>query len=326
MENNIEKLNCRTAKSIQLVQILTKLNVPIQKVYGAEIWYLSPFRLEKTASFKINTKKNIWYDHSMGIGGDGIKLIQTLKDCDAKSALEYLSEIGPETFTFQKPEIPEHSSKKSNLKILNIGAVSDKNLIQYLNKRGIVSEHSISFCKEMEYENAGRKFKSIAFENQSGGYEIRSEKFKSCQGKKDISLMKNGGNNLLIFEGFFDFLSYLEQPPLRVEKADYLILNSLVNVGKISNILENYRKIFLFLDNDEAGNKAKLELKNCGKEIIDMSVFYEKYKDLNESHVSERKALKKLGANSFIGYSPLEPCRLRQAEFVGSCRRPSHFH
>lgn len=106
--------------------------------------------------------------------------------------------------------------------------------------------------------------------------------------------------------------------------ADYLILNSLVNFRKISNFLENYRKIFLFLDNDEAGNKAKLDFKNYGKEVIDMSIFYEKFKDLNEWHIIEGKSRELSGTNSFTGYSPLEPCRLRQAEFVGSCRQPSH--
>jgi Toprim-like/CHC2 zinc finger len=323
MENNIEKLNCKTAKSIPLVEILAKLNVPIQKIFGSEIWYLSPFRLEKTASFKINTKRNIWYDFSLGQGGDSIKLIQTLKNCDTKVALEYLKEIEGSPFIYQKPKISISPYQKSDLKILDIGPVSDRNLIQYLNKRGIVSAHVISFCKEMEYENKGRKFNSIAFENISGGYEIRSEGFKSCHGKKDISHIKNGGQYLLIFEGFFDFLSYLEIPNLCVGSADYLILNSLVNLRKIPNILEYYRKIFLFLDNDEAGNKAKLEMKNCGKEVIDMSVFYEKNKDLNECLVTERESLNKLGINTFISYSPLEPCRLRQAEFVGSCRRLS---
>jgi CHC2 zinc finger/Toprim-like len=323
MNNNIQKINCKTAKNIPIADIMANLNMRIEKVTGKDIWYKSPFKLEKTASFKINIDRNIWYDFSLGQGGDGIKLVQTLKDCDIKTALEYLSEMGNGPFVFQKQGTPKFETKNSSLKILNIGAVLDKKLIQYLNSRGIVSDHAISFCKEMEYKNAGRKFKSIAFENSSSGYEVRSEGFKSCHGKKDISLIKNVGQNLLVFEGIFDFLTYLEIPNLRVESADYLILNSLVNLRKIPNILENYRKIFLFLDNDEAGNKAKLELKNCGKEIIDMSVFYEKFKDLNESHVSERKALNKLGANSFIGYSPLEPCRLRQAEFVGSCRRLS---
>jgi Toprim-like/CHC2 zinc finger len=324
MDKIIQKMNCKTAKKMPLEQIMACLNIPIEKTLGNDIWYLSPFKSEKTASFKINTNRNIWFDFSLGQGGDGIKLIQTLKNCDAKKALEFLSEIMGGDFVYQKSETFKSELNKSSIKILNISLVSDKKLTQYLNSRGIFSDQAISFCKVIEYENMGRKFKSVAFENLSGGFEIRSEGFKSCHGKKDISLLKNGGQNILIFEGFFDFLSYLETPNLKVENADYLILNSLVNSRKISNILEIYRKIFLFLDNDEAGNKAKLELKKVGKEIIDMSVFYEKYKDLNECLVSERKDLNKLGVNTFIGCSPLEPCRLHQAEFVGSCRRPSH--
>lgn len=274
-------MNCIIAKKIPIADIMANLNIPIEKVSGKDIWYKSPFKLEKTASFKINIDRNIWYDFSLGQGGDVIKLIQVLKNCETKLALEYLSEIISGNFVFQKPGIFKSEVKKSCLKILNIGPVSDKKLIQYLNSRGIFSEYAISFCKEIEYENVGKKFKSVGFENVSGGYEIRSEGFKSCHGKKDISLLKYDGQNLLIFEGFFDFLSYLENPNLKVEKADYLVLNSLVNLRKIPNILENYRNFFLFLDNDEAGNKAKLELKYCGKEVIDMSVFYSPFKDLN---------------------------------------------
>ena len=93
INTKMKHINCKTAKNIPLVQILSKLNASIQKLSGQEIWYLSPLKLEKTASFKINTKHNIWYDHSLGMGGDGIKLIQTIKECDVKTALEFLTKL-----------------------------------------------------------------------------------------------------------------------------------------------------------------------------------------------------------------------------------------
>ena len=57
MNNNIQKINCRIAKNIPIADIMANLNIPIEKVSGKDIWYKSPFKLEKTASFKINTKK-----------------------------------------------------------------------------------------------------------------------------------------------------------------------------------------------------------------------------------------------------------------------------
>ena len=141
----MQKMSCKTAKNVPLDQIMASLNLPIEKAIGSDIWYLSPFKLEKTASFKINAKRNIWYDFSLGQGGDGIKLIQTLKNCDTKLALEYLSEIMGGNFIFRKPEIIKSEMKNASLKILNINPISDKKLVQYLNSRGIFSDQAISF-------------------------------------------------------------------------------------------------------------------------------------------------------------------------------------
>jgi DNA primase len=52
---------------------------------------------------------------------------------------------------------------------------------------------------------------------------------------------------------------------------------------------ENYEKIYLFLDNDEAGEKAKKQLiaKFEGR-IKDKSKIYAGYKDVNEFLVQEK--------------------------------------
>jgi DNA primase len=49
---------------------------------GDEVWYFSPFRNEKTASFKIKMSDNVWYDFGDGAGGNVIDFVMRYKGCD----------------------------------------------------------------------------------------------------------------------------------------------------------------------------------------------------------------------------------------------------
>ena len=66
----MEKLTCSGAKQIDLVDYLASLEHQPQKVNSQDYWYLSPLRDEKTPSFKVNRKLNVWYDHATGKGGN----------------------------------------------------------------------------------------------------------------------------------------------------------------------------------------------------------------------------------------------------------------
>ena len=61
-----------------------------------------------------------------------------------------------------------------------------------------------------------------------------------------------------------------------------MILNSVAMIHKIKNSLENYEKIDLYFDNDEAGNRAVEIFKNEKSEAEDCRVLYSNFKDLND--------------------------------------------
>ncbi|MBT1687384.1 CHC2 zinc finger domain-containing protein [Dawidia soli] len=63
-------LTCATARQIDLVYYLASLGYTPAKIRNNDYWYLSPFRDEKTPSFKIDRKLNVWYDHGEGTGGN----------------------------------------------------------------------------------------------------------------------------------------------------------------------------------------------------------------------------------------------------------------
>ncbi|MDU1891964.1 MAG: toprim domain-containing protein [Dysgonomonas sp.] len=86
----------------------------------------------------------------------------------------------------------------------------------------------------------------------------------------------------LVFEGFMDYLSYLTIKKINKPIVDTVILNSVSNLSKAIDIIKSHSKVYTYLDNDEAGrNATKFFNKTCYA-LIDKSVKYANYKDLNE--------------------------------------------
>lgn len=56
-------------KSIPLASFLSQLGHSPVKAQGNRLWYKSPLRQEHTASFKVQTDINCWYDFGIGKGG-----------------------------------------------------------------------------------------------------------------------------------------------------------------------------------------------------------------------------------------------------------------
>ena len=108
---------------------------------------------------------------------------------------------------------------------------------------------------------------------------------KICLCKKDVTLIKNPKNEkkeVCIFEGFFDFLTYLNLPNVQISNSDFLILNSTAIFFKVEEKLKEYEKIVLFLDNDFNGKSLKDLIIGKYENVEDCSVLYRAFKDLNE--------------------------------------------
>ena len=157
-------------------------------------------------------------------------------------------------------------------------------------------------------ENTNRNFYNIIRGRLGVNYKF-SEKFSiglqyigsnnnKKNKEKDISTIKNSSENVKIFEGFFDFLSFKNIEKLLENKSsDYIILNSVSMILKIKNSLENYEKIDLYFDNDEAGNRAVEMLKNEIENVEDCRELYSDFKDLNDWAMSSTKMEEKLGGS-----------------------------
>ena len=62
-------MDCEKARNIDLVSTLAKSgHFPVRET-EKEAWFLSPFRTETQASFKVSLKKNYWIDFGTFEGG-----------------------------------------------------------------------------------------------------------------------------------------------------------------------------------------------------------------------------------------------------------------
>lgn len=289
----MKKLTCVETREIDLVTYLSALGYKPEKIRNPDYWYRSPFRQERTASFKVNRQKGLWFDFGTGQGGDIIDFGMLYHKCTVSEFLERLKDYRPRQILSyrQQTSIPSpsinHAGEKEDLGeriiIKDVRPITDHSLISYLESRSIPLEISRKFCKEVDFELYGKKQTVIGFENDLGGFELRSPGFKGSSSPKTFRLIDNGSDTISVFEGFFDFLSY---QTLKRESdtpaANCLILNSLAFFEKSRQLMEKHQAVHLFLDRDPAGLSQTMKALEWNKtKYIDNSILYKDHPDLN---------------------------------------------
>lgn len=288
-------MNIDQIKKIKLQEFLATIDCKPVKQYGVNLMYLSPLRTEKHASFKVNSELNLWYDFGIGRGGNIIDLAELLyNSSDVSYLIHQIERNAPSCVLVSlpkaKPNTPQNSFE--NLQVLSI---THPALIKYLGERCIDIEIARTVCKELHFDTRGKHYFGIGFPNIAGGYEIRNPFFKGGITPKDISLFHNeeSKQSCFVFEGFIDFLSFMmlrRKENAGLKRQDYLVLNSVSNIHKALEPLSHYENVQCFLDTDEAGRNAYLQLsKELGKPVTDASTLYNGYKDLNEYLCAESK-------------------------------------
>jgi len=264
-----KKLTCEAARQIDLVDLLSCLGYDPVRIRNNDYWYLSPLRDEKSASFKVNRAANVWYDHGTGQGGNLVDFGLLYFRCSVTELLTRLSEISAgNSLSFHRHRVGEHDrlitisagEKEKNpggkIVILNTRPLAEKSLLQYLQSRNIPPEIARRFCREVDFLLYGKQHIAIGFPNRSGGFELRNRYFKGSTSPKDITLVYNHTEELAVFEGFFDFLSFQTvNRNLKGQTSSSLILNSLAFFEKSRPLMEKYQQVFLLLDRDDAGLK-----------------------------------------------------------------------
>ncbi|WP_126245893.1 toprim domain-containing protein [Chitinophaga rhizosphaerae] len=276
-------------KQLDLVDFLASLGFHPVKVQNQEYWYLSPLRNERTASFKIDRKLNVWYDHGDGRGGTIIDFGMAFYQCDIPT---FLSKFDHE-FSFHGQLDRHHAApaqpinEEPKIHIRAERPIMAPALIDYLDHRGIPLELASRYCREVVYRLGKKDFYAIGFKNDKGGLELRNARIKLSNSPKGTTLIPADSRELRLFEGCFDFLSFkVLEERFGIPPSSCLILNSVAFLRESLPVIRQYSATTLYLDHDVAGRRATEQVIHEHPAARDGSSFYKGSKDLNEWFVT----------------------------------------
>ena len=274
-------MNCQNIKQkVGIRSVLESFGIFPVRENPKTAFYFALDREEKISSLSVDFVKNKAFDFGNGKSYDVISIVQLIKKCSVSEALKYLSTLD---FSVQN-ELKYHETiEQTSNQILEIKEIQHPALIQYLKSRKVYEQNHL--VKEIHYQLKGRKYFGIGFQNNSEGFEIRNLHSKICLGKKDVTLIvndKKSKNEILVFEGFFDYLTYRNLEKSYNSNCDFLVLNSTAMLFKAEEKLKKYDKISLFLDNDKNGKSVKSKIRSQYKNVEDCSLIYHDFKDVNE--------------------------------------------
>lgn len=294
MDFRNEKSPLENFKETDMVSFLYELGFQPAKIRDNDYWYSSPLRNERTASFKVNRRLNKWFDHGLGKGGNLVDFGILYYNCSVGELLQK-SDSDP---ALHQPFLhsPNHPSKQqeNKIQILDVKPLFSTPLFHYLSQRKIPSKIASAHCKEVVYDLRGKHYYSIGFENNSGGYELRNAFVKLSSSPKDFTLIDKGSKDILVFEGFFDMLSYLAlYNKTGKGQQSIVILNSLSFLEKARPVLETHRQVKLFLDRDQSGIDQTRYSLSISDKYQDHSTLYHNHKDFNDWLVSSDSSHRK---------------------------------
>lgn len=288
--NIITTMNIKDLNRFSIKDYLAEMNFYPVKDRGYYGMYHSPFREDKDASLKVDYNKNLWIDFGSNEGGTFIDLVMRINICDAKEAISILqSKYADMQLHNQSDDTSFSFHGQPSIILQEVKTITNPALIDYLKERAINIDIAKLHCKELHYTVNDKAYFAIGFLNDSGGYELRNKYFKGCT-SKDYTSQDIKSDSCLIFEGFMDYLSYMTLKSIKSVSQDVVVLNSVANLLKAMNFIQSHKNIYTYLDNDEAGKKATLLIQQSHPHVVDQSVKYTNYKDLNEYLTSTKRA------------------------------------
>lgn len=279
-------MDIQTLKKVPIVDVLAQLGhyPTAYKKANTDLWYLSPVRTEKTASFHVNVPKNVWYDHGLGVGGDIIDLLlRLLPDLDGISGVLSWCDDFTGVSSFSMAVAQEVNVMLDDIEIVReLSVINHPALLQYLSSRHIKPSKLEACAVELHYKRGDRVYFSLAHKNELGGYECRSKDFKACIGRKCVNwVVKSEDAVLSVFESWSDYYAFMHWYHDRLIKGTILVLNSVSLLNSVLHLFQQYDTIYTFFDNDRAGSAATEKAAQYGN-IVDCRYRWEGYKDIAE--------------------------------------------
>jgi hypothetical protein len=180
-------------------------------------------------------------------------------NCSVGNFLEHLSDYqNPSISIFHQPSSSHNlkacapslvSEKKetvneSKIIILEPRLLTEISLLKYLEKRNIPFSIAEKFCKEIDFLLYGKTRTVIGFQNNAGGYELRSPHFKGSSSPKEVTFFNHNKEELKVFEGFFKEILDEQQKANNIYADNIAAINQLaINVNSLNDRLANLKII-----------------------------------------------------------------------------------
>ena len=245
-------------KYLSIKDYLSEQGIFPAKMYSSYAMYKSPFRDERTPSFKVDFNANLWYDFGISEGGSIIDLVMKMKQYSFIQAVRLLEE---------KTDFPRQVKTAFSSPEESVGRMiltkADQNIAphleQYLKSRSISMDAARKFLKTVYYQINGDIYNALGFPNNAGGYELRNSRFKGCFPPKDITIRPTD-----VKRESFRRIYGLSQPAYLASRASRCFSRSAQfdnQFGQSRSVSLQARENQRFFDNDEAGNRQSIDCK-----------------------------------------------------------------
>lgn len=259
--------------------------------------YFSPFRDETQPSFHIRRRDNVWMDFGSGQGGNVLTLVNLLSGISLSDCWDYVAGLDP-NICVPDARISSAGYQPTEHRIV-IERVREnftsRNLTAYALSRGIPPHILERYCRQVTYSVTGLNGTSwtvIGFP-AGDGWVLRhshdGQYSKRCTGSSGSFLGPAGNpvsgpgcDRVEVFEGFFDFLSWLVLKDRTKPFSDVCVLNSVNNLSRSMDFISSHRDVSCWMDTDNAGLAALDSIRERCPSARDHISEMEGCKDVNE--------------------------------------------
>lgn len=285
-------------KEIPIKDILSGMGIDPVKKSGNELYY-HRFYIDgehNKPHLAVDTKTNLFRDLvDPTRKGSVIDFVMMVNGCSFPDAVRMLDDQQIPTVHVDTETIIRDAGKAIILKTIRDFRMSG--LLDYAHERGISTSTLNRYCRELFYNFEGsdkRDCFAIGFKTDSDSWVIRSKAVKMNIGCQDITTLRfhQDKDTWFVFEGFFDFLSYVEYMGA-VPVANVIVLNSVSNLEKAYKRFSGDSRLYWLGDNDIAGDNAFNALQTIyGGRVKDGRAKFKGCKDLNEYLLKERGSIR----------------------------------
>lgn len=274
--NNLDTLGLK--EPVSITGLLSRLGFEPTKNFGNETFYHNVFdnanRRTKNL-LRVNVELDAWFDKDLGTGGNivdfGLAYWRSLDQLEVKEKIIGLfNMMVPKSNTTSPSGRKRHSVKIPHYHVQEIRPIGgNPRICSYLNSVGLLDIPN-EMLKEVYYyvidqKGTRKDFFSAGWQNENGGWEVRSWYYSGCIGRRGMTFVPGEENSVLVFEELSHYLSVKGKD--KILGQNILILNSPEFFNAAVHRASKFDEVSTFLGTDQLNSDFKVRLANIGNKI-----------------------------------------------------------